>query len=237
MRAFLLAAGLGARLRPITNAIPKCLVPIHGRPLLDYWLDLMFAAGIERVLVNLHYLPDTVRAHIATSPWCDRIDLVHEPELLGTGGSIVANRAYFQGRPFIAAHADNLSDVNLHAFMDRHAARPPHCAITMLAFRTDDPRSCGILECDAQGVVQAFHEKIERPPGKLANAAVYILEDEVTAFATALGKPFVDVSTEVLPHFVGRIFAVEHGGYHRDIGNPRALQLAHEEFPAPQRPR
>ena len=87
-RALLLAAGLGTRLRPLTNHVPKCLVPIKGKPLLGYWLDLLLRAGIERVLVNTHYLPDPVRRFCAESPWANRIDLVHEESLAGTAGTI-----------------------------------------------------------------------------------------------------------------------------------------------------
>lgn len=230
MRALLLAAGLGTRLRPITNTIPKCLVPIQGRPLIDYWFDLLFSAGFERALVNTHYFADTVRAHIDGSRWRDRIDLVHEDGLLGTGGTIVANRAYFGGQDFLVAHADNLTDVDLGAFARAHSERPANTAMTMLAFRTDDPSSCGILECDAKNRVIAFHEKVANPPGNLANAAVYIVTPEVVNCAVAVGRPFVDLSTEVIPHFVGRIYAVETSGYHRDIGNPESLACANAEF-------
>jgi mannose-1-phosphate guanylyltransferase len=230
MRALLLAAGLGTRLRPITNTIPKCLVPIHGRPLIDYWFDLLFTAQFERALVNVHYFPEVVRAHIAASPWRDRIDIVHEHDLLGTGGTIVANRAYFRGQDFLVAHADNLTDVDLAGFRQAHIARPADTAMTMLAFRSDDPSSCGILEHDQAGRVIAFHEKVANPPGNLANAAVYIVTPEVADFAVAVGRPFVDLSTEVIPHFVGRIYAVETLGYHRDIGNPESLARAQAEF-------
>jgi mannose-1-phosphate guanylyltransferase len=102
--------------------------------------------------------------------------------------------------------------------------------MTMLAFRTDDPRSCGILECDEQNLVRGFHEKAEHPPGNLANAAVYILEPEVVEFLIGLNKSFIDFSTEVIPHFAGRILAVETQGYHRDIGTPESLRLAEREF-------
>ena len=88
MRALLLSAGLGTRLQPFTNTVPKCLIPIHGRPLLDYWLDLLFEQGIERVLINTHYLPSMVTEHIAKSIWFDRIDTVFEEQLLGTAGTI-----------------------------------------------------------------------------------------------------------------------------------------------------
>jgi mannose-1-phosphate guanylyltransferase len=232
MRALLLAAGLGTRLRPLTNTVPKCLVPVHGRPLLDYWLELLFAAGIERVLVNTHWLAEKVEDHVARSKWRDRVDLVHERELLGTGGTMLANRDYFAGGPFLSAHADNLTDFDVEGLLAAHRARPAHCAMTMLAFRTDDPRSCGILELDRQGTVVGFHEKVADPPGNLANAAVYVVEPEVVAFAAGLGKPIVDFSTEVIPPFVGRITAVETRGYHRDIGNLASLARAEKEFRA-----
>lgn len=230
MRALLLAAGLGTRLRPLTLTVPKCLVPIYGKPLLDYWLDHLFAAGAERVLINTHWLADVVRAHVAASPWRDRIDLVHEDELLGTGGTVLANRSWLGDKPFLLAHADNLTDFDVSEFRSRHHARPAGCAMSMLAFRTDDPRSCGILELDGEGVVRAFHEKVENPPGNLANAAVYLCEPEITNFIVGLNKQVVDFSTEVIPAFTGRIFAVETAGYHRDIGSLASLTAAEREF-------
>jgi mannose-1-phosphate guanylyltransferase len=234
MRALLLAGGTGSRLMPLTATVPKCLVPIHGRPLLDYWLELLFSGGvIERAVVNTHWLSPIVEAHVAASPWRDRIDLVHERELLGTGGTILANAERFEDRPFLVAHADNLTSFALEAFLEAHANRPEGATMTMLAFRTDDPRSCGILELDPRGIVKAFHEKVEKPPGNLANGAVYVLEPEVARFIAGLGKSFVDLSTEVMPHFVGRILAWETPGYHRDIGNPESLARANREFPRP----
>lgn len=230
MRALLLAAGIGSRLRPLTNTTPKCLVTVHDRPLLDYWLDLVFEGGIERALLNTHWLADQVRAHVAQSPWSRRIDLVHEDELLGTGGTVLANRDWFGSEPFLVAHADNLTDFDVAGLMAAHRDRPAGCIMTMLAFRTDDPSSCGILELDEQSRVVAFHEKVANPPGNLANGAVYVFEPDVIDDIAALGKPVVDLSTEVIPNYLGRILCVETGGYHRDIGNPESLRRAHSEF-------
>src|SRR5262249_8718461 len=117
MRALLLAAGLGTRLRPLTNRVPKCLVRINGIPLIDYWFDLLLKTSVERVLVNTHHLADVVRLHVAQSRWRDRIDLVHEANLLGTGGTILENSEYFKQRPFLVAHADNLTLFDLHKFI------------------------------------------------------------------------------------------------------------------------
>jgi mannose-1-phosphate guanylyltransferase len=233
MRALLLAAGLGTRLRPLTDTVPKCLVPIHGRPLLGLWFDLLFPAGVSRALVNTHWLAPLVEEFVTASPWRDRVDLVAEPELLGTGGTVLANRAWLGDGAFLVAHADNLTDFDVAGLLRAHAARPAGVALTMLAFRTDAPQSCGILETNAQGIVQAFHEKVANPPGNLANAAVYVFEPEVVALAASHGRRVVDLSTEVIPHFTGRILAVETQGYHRDIGTPEALALAQREWPAP----
>ena len=230
MRALLLAAGIGSRLRPLTNTTPKCLVRVHDQPLLDYWLDLVFDGGIERALLNTHWLSAQVRAHVENSPWYQRIDLVHEDELLGTGGTVLANRDWFGKQPFLVAHADNLTDFDVAGLITAHTNRPPGCIMTMLAFRTDDPRSCGILELDGQNRVLAFHEKVENPPGNLANGAVYIFEPEVIDDVARLGRNVVDLSTEVIPNYLGRIFCVETSGYHRDIGNPQSLRRAHLEF-------
>ncbi len=94
-RALLLAGGYGTRLRPLTDTLPKCLVPIHGKPLLSYWLDLLFESGVERALINTHYLPDQVRSFRDQSPWRERIDLAHEDTILGTAGTVRENRGLF----------------------------------------------------------------------------------------------------------------------------------------------
>jgi mannose-1-phosphate guanylyltransferase len=230
VRVLLLAAGVGSRLWPITATTPKCLVMINGRPLLDYWLELLFDAGIERVLINTHYLSEQVDAYVRASRWAPRIDLVHEAELLGTGGTVLANREWFNGQPFVLAHADNLTDFDVAGLIAAHRARPSGHLMTMLGFRTDDPRSCGILELDDLNTVLAFHEKVEHPPGNLANGAVYVFEPEVIDVIAARGTPVVDLSTEIVPGFIGRILCVETYGYHRDIGTPESLRRACAEF-------
>lgn len=230
MRALLLAAGFGTRLRPITDNIPKCLVPIHGKPLLGYWLDLLLSNGVERILVNTHYLPDAVRQFVADSSWRSLIDLVHEDTLLGTGGTVLANREFFSRESFMVAHADNLTRFDVSAFIEAHHNRPQGVEITMMTFDTDAPQTCGIVEQDTRGIVQRFHEKSASPPGKRANAAVYIFEPSILNFLEALNKKEIDLSLEVLPHYLGRMQCFHNSDYHRDIGNTESLRLAQLEF-------
>lgn len=228
----MLAAGLGTRLRPITETVPKCLVPIHGVPLLDYWLRLLLQGGIERVLVNTGYLAESVRRHVSVSPWRDRVDLIHETELLGTGGTVLANRGFFGDQTFMVAHGDNLTRFDVSAFVQRHRERLAGTIATMMTFETDAPQSCGIVELDERGVVMAMHEKVEEPPTTLANAAVYIFDPEVLRILAQFGKPVIDLSTEVLPALMGRMVTFHNDNYHRDIGTPESLLRAEREFSA-----
>ncbi len=232
MRVLLLAAGLGTRLAPITNTIPKCLVPINGRPLLDYWLALLARAGLRDVLINLHYLPERVESFVAQTSYPLNITLVREDTLLGTGGTVLKNMSFFKEGTAMVVHADNLSVFDVGAFIDRFEKRGAGIDMTMMTFHTDSPQSCGIVELNAEGVVVAFHEKQPNPPGNLANAAVYIIGPNVMRFIAGLGRETVDFSTEVLPHFLGRINTYTNTIYHRDIGTPESLARAEQEFPA-----
>jgi mannose-1-phosphate guanylyltransferase len=231
LRALLLAAGLGTRLRPLTNNVPKCLVPIHGRPLLDYWLETLLGHGVEEVLINTHYMAPMVQQFLKLSVWNAKIKVVHEEQLLGTGGTVLRNRAFFREQRFLVAHADNLTIFDVEDFAQSHDARPEGTDLTMMTFEADDPKSCGIVTLDTQGVVQAFHEKVNNPPGKLANAAVYMIEPPVLDMMASLSKTQIDFSTEVIPHFMGRIFSYCNTTYHRDIGTMESWSEANLTFP------
>ena len=199
--------------------------------MLDYWLELLVGSGVTEILINTHYFSELVYCYIARSTWVDNVTTVYERELLGTGGTVLANRNFFNGEPLLVAHADNLTIFDPMAFARAHRDRPIGCELTMMVFETPVPESCGIVELDQYGIVQAFHEKIQSPPGNLANAAVYILEPSVIEFMQGLGKCEIDLSTEVIPHFLGRISAVRNIEYHRDIGTMQSWKAAQQDFP------
>lgn len=232
MKALLLAAGLGVRLRPLTISIPKCLVPICGKPLLGYWLEMLGNSGVAPILVNLHYSADKVRSYLDACSFSKIISTVYEERLLGTAGTLLKNRDFFGQEPLMLVHADNLSRFDVKAFIGSHANRPLGCEITMMTFRTPDPKSCGIVDVDESGIVRSFYEKIDNPPSDLANGAVYIIEPSVFEFLDRLGKEVIDFSTEVLPHYMGRIFTFHNNNYHRDIGTMESYQAAAREYGA-----
>ena len=230
MKAILLAGGYGTRLRPLTLDVPKCLVPIKGRPLLDYWIELLVGNGFDVIIVNTHWLPDQVRDYVKASKWRDRISLVHEPVLLGTGGTIRSNTCISDNEDVFVAHADNLVRFDLSAFTLRHRQRPPYCVMSLLSFRTDSPQTCGILELNSDAAVINFHEKVANPPGNIANGAVYILTPAIIDYIHQFNSGILDFSLDVIPNFIGRILAVETDGYHRDIGSLESLAQAELEF-------
>lgn len=226
MRALLLAAGFGTRLRPLTDTVPKCLVPIKGQPLLGIWLDRLGQAGVDAFLVNTHYLPDHVNAFIGARADRQRVQLSHESALLGTAGTLRAHLDFFAGQDGMLVHADNYCLADFTAFQQAHRARPAECLMTMMTFRTDTPQSCGIVELDARGVVTGFHEKQANPPGNLANGAVYLLSAPLLAMMASQFAGASDFSTDVLPQLVGRIQTYETTAFFLDIGTPHAYARA-----------
>ena len=229
MKAFLLSAGIGSRLRPITDTTPKCMLPVGERPMLDIWLDEFAQAGIDEVLVNLHYLADVVREHLATRTGSPRVLTSYEPELLGSAGTLLANRDWVaEDEFFLACNADNLTDFNIAEFIKAHQE---HGSVATLAvFHSPNPSAGGVLEADASGTVVRFTEKPQHPISDLVNAGIYAFSpcvlDEVT------GDRPQDIGYHLLPHLVGRARVVPVEGYFLDIGTLDAYQRAQQEWTA-----
>jgi len=228
MRVILLAAGFGSRLRPLTNLIPKCLVPIKNKPLLEIWLERLDEAGFGPFLINTHYLANLVKDFIENSQFREKVTLVYESELLGTAGTLKANLGFLKGQDCLLIHADNYCLADFTAFEKEHRNRPSQCLMTMMTFRTHNPSSCGVVELDENGVVIAFHEKVANPPNNLANGAIYILSSELLSrFGQDLF--FVkDFSTEVLSQLMGRIYTYETSEVFIDIGTPESYALSNK---------
>jgi mannose-1-phosphate guanylyltransferase len=229
MKAYLLAAGVGSRLRPITDTIPKCMVPIGGKPMLDIWLDAFDRAGVDEVLVNVHHLPDIVRHHLDARVDLPMVRTFHEPELLGSAGTLAANRAWVDGEEmFLACYADNLTDFDLRSLVETHRE---HGAIaTLTVFHSERPSAGGVVELDEEGTVMGFQEKPSNPVSDLVNAGMYAFHpgvlDEIS------GSPPCDIGYHLLPRLVGRARAIPVEGYFRDLGTVDAYQRAQQEWPA-----
>ena len=228
MKAFLLAAGVGSRLRPITDVTPKCMLAIGGRPLLDIWLDAFDRAGVDEVLVNLHHLPAAVRRHLAARAGPPAVRMVYEPELLGSAGTLAANRQWVEGEElFLACNADNLTDFDLRSLVDAHREHGPIATLTV--FHSPNPSAGGVVEVDPAGRVTGFAEKPSQPVSDLTNAGMYAFHPSVLDEIDTM--PPNDIGYDLLPRLVGRARAVLVEGYFRDIGTADAYRRACEEWP------
>lgn len=228
IQALLLAAGLGTRLRPLTDTVPKCLVPIDDRALLDIWVQCLLEAEITEARINTHSLPDVVRAYIEHINSDGKLHLVesYEPTLLGSAGTIAANADLADcADEVVIIYADNLSDIDLRPLVSfhRHHGDP----LTMVLFRAPNPSACGIAELDAANRIVSFVEKPEKPASDLANAGLYVVSAE--AYREIVGMKAFDIGFDVLPKFVGRMRGWLWGGYYRDIGTHHALDRARHE--------
>ncbi len=229
MKAFLLAAGRGTRLRPITLTTPKCMLEIGGRPMLDIWLDAFACAGVDEVLVNVHHLSELVVSHLLARTGAPRVKVFAETELLGSAGTLLANQRWIAGEDvFLACNADNLTDFDLQLLVDAHRA---HGAIATLAvFRSEHPETGGVVELDAANRIVGFTEKPRVPKTNLVNAGIYAFDPAVLdEIAGDLPK---DIGYDLLPRLVGRARAVVVDGYFRDIGTIDSLRRAQREWPA-----
>jgi mannose-1-phosphate guanylyltransferase len=228
VKALLLAGGLGTRLRPVTDEVPKCLVPIAGRPLLDYWIDALEAAGICEAVINTHHLAQQLRRHIDLINATRRVRLSesHEPVLLGSAGTVHANRNFIgHDETCVIIYTDNLSTVDLSQMLRFHRSHSD--PITMLLFRAPHPERCGIAQLDEVGRISAFIEKPRNPAGNLANGGIYMVN--ATAFHAMADMNAFDLAKDVLPRFSGRMRGWIWTGYHRDIGTLESLEQANAD--------
>lgn len=228
VKALLLAGGLGTRLYPLTATVPKCLVPIAGRPLLDVWVDCLAEAGITEGRINTHALAEIVRIYMEQVNAQDRIRLFesHEPTLLGSAGTVTANVDLADNADqVVIIYADNLSDIDLRPLIAFHCQHGD--PLTMVLFHAPNPSACGIAELDGEGRIVSFVEKPERPVSNLANAGLYVVDAVAYREIAAMGA--FDLGFEVLPRFVGRMRGWVWGGYYLDIGTHETLKRAQHE--------
>ena len=225
MKAFLLAAGAGTRLRPLTDHLPKCLIPIGDKPLLEIWLEQLEKLGVTEARINTHHLAEQVQAFVAARPPSGlEITLFHEPTLLGSAGTIRANREWLQREDdFLIIYADNLTNANLADFVQFHRDRKSD--FTLALFRTHNPRECGIVVRDDSGLVTEFQEKPAAPKSSWANAGLYMAGPSL--FDAIPAKPgLCDFGFDVLPRLMGRMYAFPLTGFYCDVGTIERLEQA-----------
>lgn len=228
MKAFLLAAGQGTRLRPLTDHLPKCLVPIRGVPMLSIWVDTCKRFGIDQLLVNVHAHASTVRQFLRNNGHGVQVEVSEETTLLGSAGTLLANRDWVKSEPhFWIFYADVLTTANLHAMLDCHN-RSRQLA-TLGLYRVPDPSRCGIASVDDAGLITGFVEKPAQPAGNLAFSGIMVASPKILDYIPE--KIPCDIGFHVLPKLVHRMAAFLIDDYLVDIGTMQNYQSAQLSWP------
>ena len=227
LKALLLAAGLGTRLRPLTLEKPKCLIEVNNKPMLEYWLQRLEELSVKDVIINTHYLREQVINFIKSRDNTRiKINEFYEKKLLGTAGTLMQNLEFFRGSTGLLIHADNFTKTDLSGLIKAHFQRPSNCLITMLTFNSNDPKSCGVVEVDEKNIVTKFHEKVENPPSNRANGAIYVFDDIFIKWLCDRKTKPNDFSTQVLPLMIGKIYTWHVEDDYFDIGTQSSLEKA-----------
>jgi mannose-1-phosphate guanylyltransferase len=227
MKAFLLAGGLGTRLRPLTDNTPKCLLPVQGTPMLRIWFGLCREYGIDEVLINLHAHSDIVRAFIKQNSDGLKVRLFEEPSLLGSAGTILANRDWItKEKVFWIFYADVLTTTNFDRMLAFHNSKEQLATIGV--YEVADPSRCGIVQVDHTGIVLDFVEKPKAPKGNLAFSGLMLATPAFLALVPNTSP--VDLGFHVLPRLVGRMAAYQIKEFLIDMGTLETYRKAQESW-------
>src|ERR1700722_7818865 len=221
MKAMVLAAGLGTRLRPLTYEITKPMVPVLDRPVMEHILDLLSRHGFDEVIANLHYFPDSIKEYFG-----ERISYRVEEELLGTAGGVRACADFFGDEPFLVISGDALTDIDLRAFVARHRETGGIASLAVKEVR--DTREDGVVLHDRAGRITGFQEKPapEEALSHLGNCGIYIFEPRI--FDYFPDRPFVDWAKDVSPTLLENdvpFYIREVREYWSDVGSLAHLRL------------
>jgi mannose-1-phosphate guanylyltransferase len=237
MRAMVLAAGLGTRLRPITFDMPKPMVPVLNRPVMEHIVRLLARHGFTETIANLHWFPELIKDHFGDgSAFGTALSYSYEDDLLGTSGG-VRNVADFLGDSFLIISGDALTDIDLTAMRKFHES---HDGIATLATkRVEDTTQFGVAITDSEGRIGGFQEKPQPSEAlsDLANCGIYMFRSEIFDFFPAPGaskaaKPghpdgFADWAMDVFPRLLESdvpFYSHEIDAYWNDIGNLAELR-------------
>jgi mannose-1-phosphate guanylyltransferase len=229
MRAVVLVGGEGTRMRPLTETIPKPLLPLLDRRSLDHVLDHLARHGVHEVVLSSPYLESMFQPFIEARHGDPAITWITETEALGTGGAVVNALARVGDEPFFALNGDILTDLDLSAMLEFHRERA--AAVTIALHRVEDARAFGLVATQDDGRVLEFREKPQDPiPGDI-NAGTYLLDPE----ALRSWEPGVNVSIEreVFPAVIrsGRpVYGFASSPYWLDLGTPESYLQAHVDM-------
>jgi NDP-sugar pyrophosphorylase family protein len=240
MKAMVLAAGQGTRLHPLTERTPKALVPVAGRPMIDYCLLLLKRYGIRDIIINLHHLGDQIESYLGDGKrWGLQITYSKEPELLDTGGGLLKAKPFLQDGTFIVINTDVLIDLSLRELMAYHEEKR---AVATLVLRLDPlADQYGSMDIDGDGRIHRFLQTRIDPAfsgaaTKLMFTGVQILEPRVFDYLESdrILRKFSTTKDTYPRMLLGqeRLFGFRFDGFWQDVGTASRIKEAEESLAA-----
>jgi mannose-1-phosphate guanylyltransferase len=220
MKAMVLAAGLGTRLKPLTFDLPKPMVPVLDRPVMAHIVRLLESQGFDELIANLHWFPEAIRDYFG-----DRLEYRYEPELLGTAGGVRNVRDFFGDEPVVVISGDALADLDVRALVERH--RSAGGIATLTVKQVPDTREYGVVIHDEDGRVQGFQEKPDSAEAlsNLANCGIYCFSPAIFDFFPT--EDPVDWADDVFPALLDHdvpFHVHEIDSYWNDVGSLAELR-------------
>ncbi len=232
MKALILAGGFGTRLRPISSTRPKPMVPVLGKPNLQYILEALGAIpSIEEIIISVHYMKAEVREFIdeRMAEYTKPIKFSAQPMPLETGGAIKNAEPLLNGEEdFLVIYGDVFTNFDYEELIKAHSENPG--LITVAVTKVYDPERFGVVLTDEDGKITDFEEKPRRPKNNLVDAGIYMVNREVLKVIPENREIYFE--REVLPRFVesGQAYAyrMPRENYWVDLGTPDDLFYAHQ---------
>lgn len=230
LKAMIMAAGVGSRLMPLTAEIPKPLMPVANRPLLENTIKLLKQHGFDQLICNLHHRAGLILEHLHSDQYRDiSLNYSLEEELLGTAGG-VKNCEGFLDETFVVISGDALTDMDLSYLLAQHQAKGSLATIALKA--EEQVEQFGVVQIDESGKILRFQEKPQAHEAisNLANTGVYVFETEIFKYIPA--NQFYDFGQQLFPFFVkskAPFYGVPMPGYWCDVGNLATYRQANED--------
>ena len=230
----ILAAGFGTRLRPLTNKVPKPMVPIMNRPILEHTIHLLRSHGIQNITVNLHHLPEIIQEYFGDGEdFGVQLNWSHEPEILGTAGGIKKAQQFLEGEAFLVINSDVVTDIDLSKVLAFHKAQGS--ALTLVVREGDSPEQCDPIEVGADDrIVHMVGTSAKNKPDdttRILFTGIQVMEPEI--FERIPENKFYGTTTDVFPGMLEDglpIFAYWHRGYWKDIGTIQSYLEVHKDL-------
>jgi len=238
MKAMIFAAGEGQRLRPVTEKVPKALVPVAGRPMIEYPLLWLRHHGIREIIINLHHLGEQIEAHLGDGAKLGlKINYSREQELLDTGGGLLKAKAFLQDATFIVINTDVLIDLPLADLIDFHRAKK---ATATLALRPDPlADQYGSIDIDTEGRIDRFlrakrPSALAGPYTKLMFTGVQVLEPKIFDYmATDAGSAKFGTTKDTYPKMLlagEALFGYRFDGLWQDVGTAERIKQVEDRL-------